>query len=237
MSAPYTGTDNLEIMECAVKYNAFLVDLVMRHAEIGSTTLDFGAGIGTFSEKIRARGVDVQCVEPDIYQSNVLQSKGFTVYRSLDEVADASLSLIYSLNVLEHIEDDASALGVLYCKLGVGGRLVIYVPAFNLLYSKMDEKVGHYRRYRRSGLVGLLRNAGFQIEEARYVDSAGFFAAMAYKFLGNADGDLNPVTLKFYDRFIFPVSRVIDRVGERFFGKNLFVAAVRPNEKIMAANY
>jgi SAM-dependent methyltransferase len=227
MSAPYTGTDNLEIMECAVKYNAFLVDLVMRHAEIGSTTLDFGAGIGTFSEKIRARGVDVQCVEPDIYQSNVLQSKGFTVYRSLDEVADTSLSLIYSLNVIEHIEDDADVIAILHRKLGVGGRLLIYVPAFNLLYSKMDEKVGHYRRYRRSGLVGLLQKAGFEIKEARYVDSAGFFAAIAYKFLGSDDGDLNPATLKFYDRFIFPVSRVIDRLVQPYFGKNLFVTAVR----------
>ena len=39
----------------------------------------------------------------------------------------------------------------------------------------MDRKVGHYRRYSRSVLVRALHQAGFQIDDARYVDCIGFF--------------------------------------------------------------
>ena len=113
-------------------------------------------------------------------------------------------------------------------RLAPGGRLLIYVPAFNLLYSANDERVGHVRRYRRAGLVELVRNAGFQVERASYVDSLGFFAALAYRFVGDPEGGLSVTSVRLYDSLLFPPSRLLDRVVGRWFGKNLLLTAVRP---------
>ena len=41
-----------------------------------------------------------------------------------------------------------------------GGLLLVYVPAFALLWTRMDDKVGHQRRYTRGGLEARLRERG-----------------------------------------------------------------------------
>ena len=80
------------------------------------------------------------------------------------------------LNVLEHIPDDHRALGDIYESLAPGGKIVLWVPAFEALYGKFDERIGHYRRYRRNQLLALVHNAGFQQVSARYTNMPGFFA-------------------------------------------------------------
>jgi hypothetical protein len=99
------------------------------------------------------------------------------------------------------------------------------VPAFNLLFSSMDRKVGHFRRYRRGPLVALARQAGFSVEQARYVDSLGFLAALVYRLVANDSGDIDRGSLAFYDRFVFPISRFLDKLAWPFAGKNLLVTA------------
>jgi hypothetical protein len=93
----------------------------------------------------------------------------------------------------------------------------------------MDRRVGHVRRYRRSRLVRLLEQAGYSVEKARYADSLGFVAALVYRVLGSDDGSINRRALAFYDRWVFPVSVLLDRVVGRWFGKNVIVLArVKP---------
>ena len=130
--------------------------------------------------------------------------------------------------MLEHIEDDSGALAGLYDRLRPGARILIYVPAFACLYSKMDELVGHHRRYRRGDLISKLTAAGFQVERAAYVDSVGFFAALAFRWLGRGDGSLGAGAVRYYDRFIFPLSRILDHVVNAVFGKNLLIVGTRP---------
>jgi hypothetical protein len=73
-----------------------------------------------------------------------------------------------------------------------------------------------------------MRDAGFVIENAKYVDSLGFFAALGYRFFGNADGGLDLRAVRLYDRVVFPLSRALDRFTWRLFGKNLLVDAFKP---------
>jgi SAM-dependent methyltransferase len=77
--------------------------------------------------------------------------KGFEVYTSLDEIPDETFDWVYAFNVLEHINDDGQALAEWSTKLktAVESRLLIYVPAFEILFSSMDRQVGHFRRYRK----------------------------------------------------------------------------------------
>ena len=222
----YSGTANLEVMAEAVRYNAFLNAWVYGGVSGAAAVLDFGAGLGTFARALSARGLSVRCVEPDAAQRAVIAEAGLPVHASLQEVQPAALDLVYTLNVLEHIEDDLQALADIRRVLRHGGRLFVYVPAFQCLYSSMDQRVGHVRRYRKAELVEKLRQAGYRVSRAEYVDSLGFLAAWVYKTTDRSGGHLNLRALAFYDRWCFPVSRWLDRLGCCYwFGKNVLVEA------------
>ncbi len=222
----YSGVDNLESMLEATNYNAWLARTVAGQLH-GNRVLDFGAGQGLFASLLRERGVDVVCLEPDGGLRKGLERSGFAVCEALSAVEPGAFDSIYSLNVLEHIEDDAAALRQLSAALSPGGRLVLYVPAFMLLYGEMDRLVGHYRRYRLAGLVRQVRDAGFSVRHARYVDSLGFFAALLYRYVGDRSGRVGARSVRLYDRIVFPLSRVLDTLTHRFFGKNLLIVATK----------
>jgi SAM-dependent methyltransferase len=221
----YTGLDLLWALDGAVNYNALLVDLILESAGGRQPMLDFGAGVGTFSKLLRSEGVDVRCLEPDPYLSDCLVRNGFSTFGDLNEVPDNSFEFVFALNVLEHIADDAAALRQLGAKLRETGRLLIYVPAFKLLWTSLDEKVKHHRRYRRKDLERLTRSAGLSVQKSRYVDSLGFFAALTFKIVGSKKADLSARAISLYDRYIVPPSSALDLLFGGLFGKNVYVVA------------
>jgi len=223
----YSGTENLEVMDDAVNYNAYLSRLVRSYALSTDRILDFGAGIGTFSLPLKREGLNVSCVEADPRQLQRVTENGVPGFSDLSAVPDETYDYIFTLNVLEHIEDDQAALRDLARKLKPGGRLMIYVPAFQVLFSSMDRAVGHYRRYRLTDLSKKVSSAGFEVKEARYVDSVGFIASLVFKYIGSKDGSLNRNAVILFDRLAFPVSLLLDLATKRLFGKNLLIVAVR----------
>lgn len=223
----YTGRDNLEIMAEAINYNSFLLSLVRRHIGQEFEVLDIGAGIGTFATALHNEGHHVLCFEPDPKQAEYINSIGLPVIKKLEDLKPSSLDFIYSLNVLEHIEDDLNSLKQWFHLLKPGGRVLIYVPAFQLLYSSMDRKVGHFRRYSKNDLTTKSRAAGFNVILAKYVDTLGFFATLAYKLSHNESGSINRRGLIIYDRYIFPFNKIFDLVFGRMLGKNVYLVAKR----------
>jgi SAM-dependent methyltransferase len=223
----YGGVDNLEIMEEAANYNRFLLSLVTARVRPGDALLDFGAGGGILARPLAAAGYHIRCVEPDDCLRARLEAIGLAAHATLAEIPENSIDLIYTVNVLEHIADDAAAVAALRARLRLGGLLIVYVPAFPLLYSSMDRKVGHVRRYRRAGLAALLRQAGLAVEQVYHQDTLGFAAALLFKLFGNARGTLDRRSLVLYDRYGFPISRRLDWCASRWFGKNLFAVARR----------
>lgn len=225
----YTGADNLEVLLDAVNYNRFLVDEIVIASRGAAIAVDFGAGMGTFATAVKRRGLAVICIEEDASLLDKLHRLGLEAYGNLNALKDRSQDYIFSLNVLEHIQDDEEALTALYVKLKPGGGLLLYVPAFTSLYSSMDRKVGHHRRYKKNALVKVTQRVGFTTEWALYVDSLGFFVTLIYKLVGNRQGDISPTALKIYDRLLFPISRLLDRMGmAHWFGKNLMLMVRRP---------
>jgi SAM-dependent methyltransferase len=222
----YTGADELEVMTEAVNYNRFLCDAVLEVVRPGDRVLDFGAGPGTFAEMMADRGVTPDCLEPDQRQQRALESKGFRVLDAATWTRrSGTYDVVYLLNVLEHIKNDQEAAEQIADLLAPGGRLVIYVPAFESLFTALDRKVEHFRRYRRPQLVRIVRNAGLRVEHAYYCDPLGFFATLVYKAGPNDDGTINMAALKLFDRAAFPLSRALHPVTGRVFGKNIMLVA------------
>lgn len=219
----YTGTDNLEVMQEAKNYNKYLIELIKGYTNKEASILDFGAGIGTFAQDMVSQKYDVVCLETDANQCKAIEQHGIKTYQTLEHIEDKSFDFIYSLNVLEHIEDDVATLKVLKKKLKPGGLLLIYVPAFQILFSSMDEKVGHFRRYDFEGMKSLANKSDLQIKKLFYVDSLGFFITLLYKLLGSKEGNIDKKSLIFYDKVIFPISQKADFLFNKFFGKNVYI--------------
>jgi SAM-dependent methyltransferase len=223
--SPYSGTDNLEVMKDAVNYNRYLIDLIRDHAGDAKRVIDFGAGSGTFAAPTAQSGFELTAVELDDVLRAHLARLGLRTAASAAELPSASFDYAYTLNVLEHITEDVAALRALRKALKPGARLLVYVPAFPLLYSSMDAKVGHVRRYKRDTLASTVAAAGFEVEWIEYADSIGFFATLVFRLTDRGSGDINPRMLKLYDRLVFPLSRALDRLTHRWFGKNLVLLA------------
>lgn len=222
----YTGRDNLEAMAEAVNYNRFLTSTVTTELTgPEDLVLDFGAGQGTYADMLAGVGVRPDVLEPDVEQQRILTEKG---YQIVDLSQTGRYDVIYSLNVMEHIEDDQAAVDQLATLLRPGGRVVIYVPAFQLLFSAMDVKVAHHRRYRLAQVEALLRHAGLRVTRSTYCDPLGFFATLVFKWFGNDRGDISPTGLKLFDRAVFPLSRLLQPITGQLFGKNALVVAIKP---------
>lgn len=224
----YSGIEELVAIERSMpRYNAFIAKAFVRGLRPGTMPVDFGAGIGTLSDLFQSHtGVKPICVEVDPTCKDVLSSKG---YETCDTISEAGkFNYVFSSNVLEHIENDQDVLSKICDEIDDKGQIVLYLPAFQLLFSELDSSVGHYRRYDKKSLVNKLTDAGFEIEEVSYADCLGFFISLFFRFFGyrSSNGLASPKKLQTYDRFIFPASNVLDRLGMKYvFGKNIYVRA------------
>lgn len=219
----YAGTVELRQTEVLENYNRYLCRLFRREYR-GGAIVDFGAGIGTLADLMSDLG-EIVCVEIDPEQSEALRAKGYKVIAGVDSLTDGTVSFVYSSNVLEHVEDDFGALRAIHQKMRQGGMLALFVPAFESIWNANDDRVGHRRRYTREGLASAVARSGFRVEQVRYVDSIGFLLALLFRFIGSRDGSLNTAHLIIFDRFVFPISRAMDVICKRFFGKNVYLVA------------
>ena len=226
-SRPFEAPDLIEVMDTAVRYNQFLVDALLAWGRGAGRLLDYGAGNGRFCAALAEQGFDTVAIEPDAALRDAIRARGVPVCRSLELLGDEHFGGAYSINVLEHVPDDVELLASLRERLVPRGRLFLYVPAFPLLFSANDTRVGHLRRYRRKGLRAAVEAAGFHVVRAVHVDSLGFAAGLWYRHFGDSQGGLDPGAVRLYDRAVFPLSRALDALTGGAIGKNLLCEAVR----------
>jgi SAM-dependent methyltransferase len=220
----------LEGLEQAKNYSSWIQNLIEPH--VSGRILEVGAGRGTYSKFFAERG-HLTTLEPSVVHCAALRERlsaypnVVVVNAQLDgTAAPGSYDTVVLLNVLEHIPDDHQALGDIYESLAPGGKLVLWVPAFEALYGKFDQRIGHYRRYRHDQLLALVHNVGFRQVTARYTNMPGFFAWwLIVRVLGR-----NPTAGRLastYDRFFIPVIRRVERLVRPPIGQSLLVVAQR----------
>ena len=209
-------------------YQRWIASLCEPH--LGSSVLELGAGRGAVTQHlIRDRSVVAVDLSDDCVSAlrerfannpNVRVVQGDAVSLELEERFDSVLAI----NVLEHIRDDSMLLVQLKHFVKPGGNIVLWVPAFNGLYTAWDRKVGHYRRYSRARLTGVIREAGLSVVTARYVQLLGLFAwslSGVFARSRRVGGGL-----KLWDSVATPVSRAIESAIRIPIGLNVFCVAI-----------
>jgi SAM-dependent methyltransferase len=218
----------------------YFFDWVLEEFEpyLHGRVLEVGAGTGTITRKLVERHPDVSVValEPADNMFAVLQpyaaltprvsARKETLVEFEAEAATGFDAVLY-VNVLEHIADDERELGLAATALRPGGALLVFGPALEALYSELDHKAGHYRRYSIDRLRRIVEASGMEIVSLRYFDLLGVLPYLvAYRWLhGNG---ISGSTVWLYDRLIVPVSRLIQRaLPHPPAGKNVILVALR----------
>ena len=85
------------------------------------------------------------------------------------------------MDVLEHVEDDASLLRKYTHSMPSGGLVLITVPAFRFLWSDHDVFLEHHRRYTLSQVEVLIKDSGLDPIKGRYFFGLLFPVAAALR--------------------------------------------------------
>ncbi len=96
---------------------------------------------------------------------------------------ERSVDLVASLDLLEHVEDDARAVGEMFRVLKPGGLVLVTAPAYQWLWSDHDVALAHQRRYVLGEVVALLRKAGLEVLQQTYCIFFMFVPIAAFRLL------------------------------------------------------
>ena len=230
----YEGRD-LEALTALRRYREWIMAYFSPF--LAGNTLEVGAGIGNMSKHLSPFVSTLDLVEPSSNLVGTLKTRfshsdkisvthetfeGFVSTKSAK-----SYDCIVMVNVLEHIEDDRAALKECYRILRPGGHLLILVPALQFLFSKLDEVVGHCRRYERPDLEYKIQECDFHLVELRFFDLVGVLPWWLLNTVGGATG-FNPQLVSLYDALAVPVTRLIESAFTPPIGKNLIAVLRRP---------
>ena len=201
--------------------------------------LEVGAGTGTITRRLIERHPDMSVValepadnmfrelEPYAALTDRVEALKTTLGEYLESSSDRFDTVIY-VNVLEHIERDEDELQSAAAALVSGGALLVFGPALEWLYSELDYKAGHYRRYSLDRLRRITEGVGLQIERLYYFDILGvapYF--LVYRLIRRSS--ISGSTMWGYDRVVVPTSRALQRmIASPPIGKNFLLIARRP---------
>lgn len=219
------GLHTLEAVSEAVHFNRWMYEQVRPWMQ--GTILEVGSGIGNISEffirehaqitlsDIRenyCRALGKKFDGSAVLQMDLVDAEFETKYAAWASAFDG----VFALNVVEHIEDHQTALKNIRFLLKPGGRVLILVPAWQVLYNKIDKGLFHYRRYTKRSLNTVLLSAGLTIEKTWMFNALGIPAWITGGLLFR-EKELKKGQMNAYDKLI-PFARFIDTITFRQLG-------------------
>lgn len=232
----------LERMRGLAPYYGWVLDLAERlhGGPLGRRVLDAGCGIGNFVALLRGRAEEVLAVDLSPRNIAVLRERFrdapdvLVLQTDLDAEREAlrgrAVDAIVCLDVLEHLDDDAGLVRCFHDILPPGGTLFVKVPACPWLFGSLDEESDHRRRYSRQALVSLVRDAGFEVTAARYMNLVGvapyFVKGRILRRRSTLSNSFTPRQLGWIRRAI-GLFRIVDRITGPPVGQSLVLVARR----------
>jgi SAM-dependent methyltransferase len=129
--------------------------------------IDIGAAGGGNTRVLRDRGWSATAVEYSEEGAVLARERSLMSVRgdaTALPFATGSIDLAVAFDVLEHIEDDKSAVAEIARALRHRGTLLVAVPCDMRLWGAHDVACSHFRRYTRTTLRQLVEGAGFEVE-------------------------------------------------------------------------
>lgn len=217
------GLETLDVISAAGKLNRWMFETIRPYSS--GRVLEIGSGIGNISAFFLHEGYDITLTDIRENYCSILRQK-FSSEKSLREVLHLDLvapdfesrykhilnsfNTVFALNVVEHIQDDELAIKNAHKLLVPGGILIILVPAFSMLYNRLDHELFHYRRYVKRDLNLLFQKQNLTILKSFYFNAAGIAGwFVSGKIQRNKTLPQNQVRL--YDWFV-PFFRILDKL-------------------------
>jgi len=165
-------------------------------------------------------------------------------YQSIDDLKGIEkVSVVFLLDVLEHIEKDMDFLEQVAEIQGIDSDtlFVISVPAYQRLFCSHDQWIGHYRRYSGTSLTKLIQAANLSCIQSGYFFFSLIFPRLCKKVferffrnLRNAGiGDWNgsKFTTDFYKNILitdYRISKMLRRIGVKLPGLSTYIICQKP---------
>ena len=214
------GIDTLESISIAVNFNQWMYKTISQFCS--GKTLEIGSGIGNISQCFIDDDKDITLTD---IRDNYIETLKEKFPQRKDKVQHMDLvneefdtlyepflgqyDSVFALNVVEHIKDDTLALQNASKLLKTGGKLIILVPAYQVLYNTIDEALEHYRRYTKKTLNGVMNKAkGLDIEHSQYFNAFGMLGwFVTGSLLKSKTVPINKMRL--YDKLLF-IAKTLD---------------------------
>jgi glycosyltransferase involved in cell wall biosynthesis len=211
------GYEVLHTLSGARHFNEWLVARISSF--FGDRILEIGAGVGNISRLLpKKERLVVSDIEPRYLEllTKTYADNDTVAVERVDIAKDEDVArlktyqadTVVCLNVLEHIEDDFSALKRMNMILEIGGRLILLVPQYRWLFGSLDAAVGHHRRYSKKRLLKLLEDSGFKVSRTF---NFNFFSIAGWWFNSKIfrASKLSKIQLKMFDMMV-PLLRILE---------------------------
>tara|TARA_B100000767_G_C19696839_1_gene506555 strand:- start:50 stop:763 length:714 start_codon:yes stop_codon:yes gene_type:complete len=227
----YDGWE-LNFFDNAKNYRDYQIDIIKK--ELKGTVAEIGPGNGSLCEKYNTYCDNVVLFEPSKNLFKNLETKfqsneKIKINNSEFSSSNKKFDCFLLMDVIEHIENPQTLIKSLYDSLNENGKILINVPAFQHLYSKFDEDVGHFKRYTKSSFVKELLLIKPKKVKMFYYDFLGYFLSLvsqllflvSKKYKKNYKKDFKS-KIKLWN-YLIPISKILDRCAINSLGKSLFI--------------
>ncbi|MFW5804695.1 MAG: class I SAM-dependent methyltransferase [bacterium] len=215
------GRETLNVISKADKFNNWMYQTIKPFCK--GKIIEIGSGIGNISQYFLSENFkillsDLRKEYCELLEKQFNDNPNFLGTEMIDIVSDkfdskyanylGKFETVYSLNVIEHVEDD-----YLFAKnssklLQNDGHLILLAPAFQSLYNNFDKSVGHFRRYDRNRLRSVFSD-NFKIIHTQYFNAAGILGwYLSGKILKNK---IIPKSQMRLYNYLVPVFQLLDK--------------------------
>jgi len=149
--------------------NALILWALTKYGAGISSFMEIGCGTGFVLKGISRRFPRIRIVGSDVYPEGIAFAAGrfeggeFFQMDACDIPFAKEFDAIGAFDVIEHIDEDKKVLKQIYCALKPSGLLFLTVPQHRWLWSYLDTKACHIRRYSVRELHNKVKLAGFSI--------------------------------------------------------------------------
>jgi SAM-dependent methyltransferase len=150
--------------------NRLIVQLLRQHFPRATSLLEIGCGTGYVLSGIRDALPAIGIAGSELYTAGLRfaarRLDGAALYQMDCRLIpfDSEFDVVCAFDVLEHVDEDATALAQMHRAAKPGGGIIVSVPQHRWLWSAGDDYAHHKRRYSRRELARKLEDAGFRVE-------------------------------------------------------------------------